>query len=392
MTADPFAEVFNVGTDKALSEAGGGHSQKGVEFQRHWAVMRMFELDDIGATDFLILFESIQDIAVLDSETAPSEIRIYQLKKKDRGEWGWVSLTALSPPPKPATASSKAKITFKKQRTKKPLTDVKDSPLGKLYACVRAFQTLNSTGHFLSNARCDLPLAGGGNVATSLPVALSNIEKDYADIISNAFTTFHHTHEPAPDLSRIFLEHVTLQVDDPGTHLVGFVHKFLERRSARHAGQARALVDALLAKIGPLGAKTDSCQNFSELRKERGYSKAEFHGALGDLEGIPDLLEQLETWLGQLQREGMGVMEIMSIRAAAAAIFRRQVIGRNSAQDEELLHDCDTIISSYQDTSDLRPRFDYARSVLALKYSTIRPAELLAHFAIRALSRCAAPI
>jgi hypothetical protein len=392
MTNDPFVEVFHVGTDKCLAEAGGGHGQKGVEFQRHWAVMRMFELDEAGTTDFLMLFESIQDIAVIDSETSPTEIRIYQLKKKDRGEWGWANLTALHPPPKPTATPVKAKKPPKKSKAAKPLTDVMDSPLGKLYASVRAFQTLRSTGHFLSNAGCDVPLAAGGSAATSLPVALSKLSQDHADLISSALETSHNAGEPAPDMSRLYLERVALPVDNPGTHLVGFVHKFLERRSPRHAGQARALVDALLAKVGPLGARTDTCQNFAELRRERGFSKAEFSGALGDLESIPDHLEQLETWLTQLQKEGMGFMEISSIRAAATGIFRRQVIGKRPAQDEQIMHDCDIIIASTQDTPDLRPRFERARSVLVPKYSSVRPAELLAHFALRAVSQCAAQI
>jgi hypothetical protein len=390
--ADPLAEVFRVSSDIIHSEVGGGHGQKGVEFQRHWAVMRMFELEKAEAEDFLILFEAIQDIAEQDSETEPTSIRVYQLKKKDRGEWGWAHLTALQSPPKPKKTSTKAKNPPKKSRIAPALINVKESPLGKLYMSMRAFQALSSTGHFLSNAGCDLPLAAGGKAATSLPIALSMLSLDHAELIERALATTHNAGEAPPDLSRLYLERVTLPVDEPGTHLVGIVHKFLERRSPRHAGQARALVDALLAQIAPLGAKTDACHNFTDLRRQRGYSKSEFLGALGDLESVPDQLDLLETWLNQLQTEGMGFMEVMSIRLAATAIFRRQVMGRRSVEEEPILRDCDDIVASAPTARDLLPLFRQAEGTLAAKYPSVKPAELMAHFALRALGKCAAQI
>jgi len=140
-------EVFSVSVQKNLAETGGGHNQKGVEFQRHWALSRMFELESAGTPDFLFLFESVQDVAELDSATAPSSIKIYQVKKKDRGEWSWALLTNLHDPGKKKT---------------KPLVDIKNSPLGKLYASVLAFKKLKSSGHFVSNNGCALPPKGGG--------------------------------------------------------------------------------------------------------------------------------------------------------------------------------------------------------------------------------------
>lgn len=105
--------------------------------------MRIFELEQSGATDFLLLFESIQDIAELDSSSnGPTLIRIYQVKKKDRNEWSWKELTGL---PKPK--SRQMRLFFDPQE----LSKVKESPLGKLYASVIAFRNIASEGHFVSN-------------------------------------------------------------------------------------------------------------------------------------------------------------------------------------------------------------------------------------------------
>src|SRR4051794_26588200 len=129
--------VLRIANDKTLSETGGGHNQKGVDFQRYWSVMRMFELESDGVSDFLFLFETIQDVAVLDSPTNPATITVYQVKKKDRKEWTWSALTGLNAPGK---------------KTKPDGSKVTESPLGKLYLGVRACEGLTTEGYFVSNA------------------------------------------------------------------------------------------------------------------------------------------------------------------------------------------------------------------------------------------------
>jgi hypothetical protein len=277
-------EVFRVANRNDLAETGGGHNQKGVDFQRAWALSRMFELEASGADDFLFLFEAVQDVAELNSSTAPSSIRIYQVKKKDRGEWEWSGLTCLPTP-------------GKKMRDGKSSKGIKDSPIGKLYACVMAFKELKSSGTFLSNVGCNLPLDGGDNAATSVSCDLSQLEVGHLDLLKTGLETLQETgHSPAnPALIRV--EKVPIHPDSPATHLRGVAVAFLTKRSPRHAGQAASLVDALLAQVGPLGSKTDSCSSFDELRKQRAYSRDEFVSALGALEEMPDL-----AWM--LHKEG----------------------------------------------------------------------------------------
>lgn len=384
MIINPFTELLDVTNRDDLAEVGGSHNQKGIEFQRHWAVMRMFELEEAGAKDFLFLFEAIQDVAIVDSCTSPTTICVYQIKKKDRREWSWADLTALHQPKDPSKSSS-----GRKTKTKaKPLTDIQNSPIGKLYAMILAFKELQSTGRFVSNAGFDLQLADGSNAATSLPCALSALSTHHLDLLSQGLDTLHKTGAPALDLSRIHLERVFLSVDDPGTYIVGLVHKFLEQRSPRHAGQARSLVESLLAKIGPLGAKTATCKTFDDMRNQRGYSRSEFTNALGMLESIPDLSEHLETWLNQLAQEGMGFMEITAIRTAVASIFRRQVMGTKSNDEEKLVLACDVWLTTHPDSIHLKPFFQAAYDDLQSAFLSIKKQELLAYFALRAIKKC----
>ena len=374
--SDSTKEILDVVSQQELAEVGGSHGQKGVDFQRYWALMRIFELEQSGKDDFLFLFEAIQDVAELDSSSSPRTVRVYQVKKKDRGEWSWTGLTKL---PKP---TGKTPVAASK------LPEIKESSIGKLYASVIAFKQIASTGHFISNVGCNLPLNGGDNAATSLSCSLSSIESAYQELLSDGLKTLHGSGMPMPDLKRIYVERVALPPDDPRTHLIGVVAKFLDKKSPRHAGQSRSLVDSLMAKIGPLGARTETCKTFDEMKARRGFSREEFKQALGDLEELPDALSYLDQWLTQLGAEGMDFMEITSIKAAAAGYYRRQVMGGHTAQEEALLRDCDQWLDVNQQNGSLSEFFTKAYSELSARHPSFKKAVLLAHFAMRAIKKC----
>ena len=373
-------EILDVATRKDLMEVGGSHNQKGVDFQCYWALMRVIQLEQSGQDDFLFLFEAIQDVAEFDSSVAPSLVRVYQVKKKDRGEWTWAGLTKLPAP------------TGKQPLLPKPLVEVKESPLGKLYASVIAFRQMRSTGHFISNAGCDLPLIGGGNAATSLPCSLFSLEQAHQSLLTDGLATLHEAGMPLPDLNRIHVERVALPPDDPRTYLIGVVAEFLGERSPRHAGQARSLVDSLMAKIGPLGRRTEACMTFNEMKARRGFSSKEFRKALGDFAEIPDSLTYLDHWLNQLSNEGMDFLESTSIKVAAAGFYRRQVMGGHTEQEEALIQDCDQWIELHRQTGKLREFFAKAYGDLNARHSSFKKPELLAHFALRAIKKCVDPI
>lgn len=374
MGSSNIEEVFRVASSKELAETGGGHNQKGVDFQRAWALSRMFELEESGADDFLILFEAVQDVAELDSETAPSSIRIYQVKKKDRGEWEWSHLTRLAAP---------------KRRTAKTADEIKDSPIGKLYSAVLAFKGLKSSGAFLSNTGCNLPLANGDNAATTVSCDLSQLEAGHLSLLKAGLESLHEAGASPANPKLIRVEKVPIHPDSPATHLQGVAVAFLSKRSPRHAGQAKSLVDALLAEVGPLGAKTDSCSNFDELRRQRGYSRGQFTSALGSLEQVPDLLALAETWLAQLVTEGaLDFMEVTSVRVAMAAIYKRQVMGGDDPLTSALVSGCDAWLETNAPGPLLGPFFDGARTHLAPSHPSFRAAELTAHIALRAVRKC----
>lgn len=375
MKNDSITELLSVVNDADLAETGGGHGQKGVDFQRYWSIHRMIELENSGVEDFLILIEAVQDVAELDSCTFPTSICLYQVKKKDRKEWSWNELTKLKKPTKKENSEN----------------SFKESPLGKLYATFIAFGNLKVSGKFISNRGCDIPLANGKSAATSLPSSLNHLSEDYKQLIKEKMSEFSTVSDATAALPNIYLERVAISPDDPKTHVVGFAHQFLENRSPRHAGQARSFVEALMAIIGPLGTRTEACKTFDELCCLHGFSRSQFANALGNLEKVPDILSHLDSWLVQLGSEGMGIMEITSIRIQASVIFRDQVMGNKNRDDEEkiLCQDIDDFLEINVISNELRPIFEKAYNLLIEKHPNVTKSKILAQFAIKAIKKCA---
>src|SRR5665213_2656659 len=133
MSVPAQAEIFAASKAPTISESGGSYGQKGVDFQRYWAISRIIELVSGGAPDFLILFESLQDVVEFDSSTNPTKAKVYQLKMKGTGEWSWHSLTAL-PLGKPRKRKGSTELTT-------PPT-FQQSPIGKLVATVAELSTI----------------------------------------------------------------------------------------------------------------------------------------------------------------------------------------------------------------------------------------------------------
>lgn len=373
MTERIMDELVKVSYDPELSETGGGHNQKGVDFQRYWTILRMLELEKQGVDDFLILVEAIQDVAEIDSESDPKKIKLYQIKKKDRNEWSWSQLTKI---PKKGV----------KDEDKFP-----SSPLGKLYSSVVAITEMEVEGSFISNNGCDLKLEKGGDVSTTVSTALSEIEKDHKELLLKSMTELSDPIKAEYFSKKIYIEKAPINIDGMKEHMVGHMFDFLKERSPRHVNQASSFLDALNAVIAPLGRNTDTCGNFSELRKRHGFSKKQLANAFSSLEKVPDILEILDMWLNKIEGKSYGFMEVTSMKISATSFYQRQVSGSLLESDENLIRACDEFISKNKPGSDISEYLSAGHKVLLVKFPDLKKADLESQLLLRAINSCVNP-
>ncbi|WP_185731686.1 dsDNA nuclease domain-containing protein [Burkholderia contaminans] len=374
---EKFTEIFSLSQDPGLAESGGGHGQKGVDFQRYWAILRIFALKEGNATDFLLLFESIQDIAEFDSETSPTRVDIYQIKKKDSGEWSFNDLTGMLKPD------------GRKKKVVPTLSKVAKSPVGKLYKARLAVQQLDVTAHFVSNAGCDLPLALSGTASSLSACLASQLDTSHVSLLTDGLALLHATLGEVPDLKQLILRKTTLQPDDPHRLALGTATEYLSKHMPRSAGQAKAFVDALFVQFSGLGRQTQPVSSFGELRRQRGYSMSELDAALADLEGVPDLKLHLDTMLNGFSIAGLAPLKRVSIDVAITKYFSGLVSGTRGADELALIDECAKAVPSLMGCAQLLPALEVEAARIATSHTTFKETEVFAYLLIQVTKNAA---
>ena len=328
-------DVYAATLDPQVAESGGLHNQKGIDFQRYWSLWRALELEASGCDDFLFLFESVQDLLELDSESTPTAANIYQLKKKDSGEWTWKELTALDGPP----SYNKDGSVRKKKQAKDPSTILSfiDSPVGKLSLSANALSSLTVKAFFISNAGCSVPLATppGGTAASAQECSLAQLEQGHAKRLTDALATLGKDGGTPLPLDRFFLHRTVVHPDSPEDAVVARTNDLLASRSPKHAAQARTLVRSLFGAVSAKSRNTGLCVDFAKLRLKRGFGKSDLKSALADLEKVPDLSSLREAWLGRLNSEGMDLISYTRLTLALSSLDRERLTGRSVGPDDE---------------------------------------------------------
>lgn len=375
---EKFDEIFALVDDPDLAETGGGHGQKGVDFQRFWALVRMFELMEQGVDDFLLLFESVQDVAELDSETSPTTIRIFQVKKKDSGEWSFNLLTGL---PKPDGRKKNAVVNPKA---------VQASPIGKLYRSSLAFKHLKSTAYFVSNAGCDLPLAASGTASKLLACCITDLDEAHAKAFSEALASIQDASGATPSLEKLQLWKTTLHPDNPVPLAVGTVATYLTKNYPAHAAQAKALVDALFMQISALGRRIEPATSFEEVRSQRGFSFSDLVKALKDLESTPDIKANLDDILDALVQEGLSPIRKIRLRTAATGYFSRLVSGTIGEKEIELIARCAELTEGIDWTDAILATIESYVPALSEEFSDFKADQILAHLLMQVIKHVTA--
>ena len=267
-------------------EIGGRHAIKGFSFQVWLAVLEALRAHR-KPDDYAVVLEWQQDIALLNSSTAPTTVRFVQLKKNESTlKWTLPSLLVVGNAEDddaavdtqddavvtPATGKGK---TSKKPKKPKP------SILAKLYVHRRRFAGLTKAGLvFASDAPFEVPKAAGGTSMVSgiplntLPVpARNNIEKKIrAQLDVPAGETI--------DLDDFELLVTDCPVLDPHKFVAGECAEMQVATGLELSGKATLLAVLVIASYVNLrAASTRHAKNFNELL-QRAVTRAEVTGYL----------------------------------------------------------------------------------------------------------------
>jgi hypothetical protein len=366
-------DIFNASLAPGVYEVGGGYGQKGVDFQRYWAISRIIELVDSNEPDFLILFESLQDIVEFDCADSPTMARVYQLKAKGIGEWSWKALTAL-----PAEPRKKKNSTEK--TTPMPFVE---SPIGKLASTLAELNTFQCEGIFVSNLGCKAEMENGSFAGSIRICKFSELSKQLRDQIAPELQKLKR---PVP-MESLHLHKTDLSVEDPDTHVLGKVNSYLMKVAPKHVGQSKSFADSLFALLSKRGRKTDPPSNFAELVSTRGYSRTQFMSAVDDLRSIPNQQEVVDSWLHYLMIGGMLPLDHTRLQVKLTQILEKRL---QTGTDERtpLEEAAKQFAKDNPPGSNIREYVESGAFILLLQFPGTRLDELQATVLLEGISQC----
>ncbi len=314
---------FNDGWAQALADAdihesGGEHVNEGVDFARYWAMSALLEREIAGDADYVILFEYLQDVAILDSASQPTNALLYQVKKKERGSWSRTDLCrverATSAPPAPATLSAS-----RKPRRGKKLKGA--SPLGKLYLSVdRLSDHVAVMGIFLSNAPIALKLQNGDTLPSYSRTCLTCLGTEDFAFFEARLAAEMSVKAPLGRCSAIFVEQTRIPPGAMRECIRGLVSDFFQQRFPTVANVSGQVVERLLDAFSRCQGFHPGLDSLQDIVTKKGFTRAEFTAILSGLSASRPFDARLDNVITSLKAEGFPSRELTKISDAAARL------------------------------------------------------------------------
>lgn len=330
MTTGVQPSLFDVASlfkDYNGDEVGGVHAIRGFSYQVWQAVLEALGAHATGE-DYAIVMEWQQDIALLDSSTAPTKVTFKQLKKNESSAH-WTLPALLTSPDEKPTAQPPTFATTPKPRRKSTRSAGKVSILAKLYFHRRRFGQLAPTRLvFASNAPLYIETVDGSKQNLS-KTAFSALPAVAQTKVSEAL----RTQLDIPASEAIDLDCITFEVTNCPLEQA---HKFAIGELVEHCqlGKIQPLVTApfvavclIASYIQQRAGSISFARNFAALL-ERAVTRAEITSYLAAANdshvSTQDLVEQVISRLDRELADFELVQEMQDeLNAACAEITNR---------------------------------------------------------------------
>jgi hypothetical protein len=235
-------------------EKSGETGYERYDYQASWGLALIFESHD-DLDDYAIAFEFHDDIVRLDSSSAPTSARFYQVKTKLKGHWTLTDLT--------------------KRKKSKNGTSL-PSFIGKMYDNYELFPTETERLNFVSNVPCEFVDAS----ATLCCFA----DCDTADF-AKFLTKLKHECPSATESTANLMHFVRadLSLHDASTHLKGKMQDFVTKQVGAISYSPDSLYKTIIEECRTKSKYTGSINSFEDLIRHKAITKNQISGWLSQI-------------------------------------------------------------------------------------------------------------
>ncbi|WP_431065726.1 DUF4297 domain-containing protein [Methylotuvimicrobium sp.] len=269
------------------TEIAGSRSPARFAYQRNWALAELIEYH-LEGRDYVFAFEFHDDILILDSEEAPSNLQFVQVKTKTTGQkWSIHDLT--------------------KSEKGKNGSPNKLSIIGKLYENKKNFTGHSSQLRFVTNAYFSF--------TNPAPVTTADqLDKKTQDKITNAVQVQLGT--ITVDLSSLQLEQSALSVEDHENHIRGILHNFFEELfGSEHNIPVSPWYQSISDQIRVRNNyPSDRIKSFDDFIRNKCITKSEIEDFVRRVRRSRNSGDNWDIIKSQLQAEGTALQELIKIQ------------------------------------------------------------------------------
>ena len=260
------------------------------DFQRDWALCRLFELHEEDG-DFALLMEHHDDVIVLNSPEDPTAIDFYQLKSGT----GHSTIDSLLKP--------------KKLKEKEG-----SSILGKMIDNCLRFQAAARSVNLVCDRPYKVPLKCGTKSETKDEICLGELTDDEAAKVVQKIAEEHELTDPPAFLGLVRLLVTTLSVNDHADHVMGKLAAFMGRVRPGVPIAIPPLYNTLYGDLRRKANYEKQGLDFDGLLKLKGITRDQFAKMIAEVKEQKKFEGEWPTINTLLASEGIGFVELIHIR------------------------------------------------------------------------------
>jgi len=371
--------------DPSICEIGGENNNEGVDYARYLAMAFIVQMERENHNDYVVIFEYLQDIALIDSSKYPTSAKLVQVKKKSRGTWSRAALCRedKSNSDQPATPEVTPDKKKKKSSTSKKLGA--KSPLGKLHLCVEKLSsTVKTSGIFISNAAFDVKDSAGSLAQANTVLPLDKLHTDEVDYVKEKLckelgvTTLQH-------LSSISLEQSKIIPAAMRETVRGMIDEMLAKNYPTLPNISGRLQEQLLSIFSTLSGPPGVISSLPEILARKGFTRTQFTDIVTAHAATRNAIDNLDTVIDGLKQEGMAARTADRLRAQASRL-QIQLVRQPDAKEAlnwetavqaartyidcnsylEIISHVEAALATSKDTAKISPPSDNTISAIAL--------------------------
>ena len=288
-------------------ERSGSRTAARYRFQANVSILKLLELAEDNQ-DFVILFDIFDDLAVLNCVEKPTEIRLYQIKSKDPGNWSTADLCKLIGSVSPR------------------------SYLSRLYAHTKIFgSALVQTG-FISNASFKVKLLSRDSTAEDVSIAGNEFHSEEVEKVNRAILEDFQPADTINWLPKLILIRTSLGVHGQDLVIKGRLYQFFDMLGLADTVNLGAIYETLHASISSRTEFHEDGLNKKEILERKSLSFSEFKELI-DRAARPrhNFLSDWDTIRSDLAQGGYTTRSVVRLRTRAIQYHHDRQLGQPRA-------------------------------------------------------------